>query len=208
MMAFKSALCAALLLTVFVAAPSANAVDDVSSKKGSAPTAMDIRAILEKGVSSNSLPEDMEVHIGACLGELDKETAGEGVPDHLLENWEFTPKQVRRVMLEDNNGKRTIESRPFDSKELCKDLLEGKAIEIQAREGQGPQVAFAGSRYRRGTRTIRVLWKGQTILDLYETNGPVLDLYAETDARAFGALYDRLARQARLAFRAQEEKAK
>ena len=30
---------------------------------------------------------------------------------------------------------------------ICKDLLDGKAIEIQAKKGEGPEVAFVGTRY-------------------------------------------------------------
>ena len=45
-----------------------------------------------------------------------------------------------------------------------------------------------------------MVWNGATILDLRETNGADLDLYRESDARAFGALYVRLASQARVLF--------
>jgi hypothetical protein len=93
-----------------------------------------------------------------------------------------------------------VESRPFDTKGICQDLLAGKALEIQARKGTGPQVAFAGSPYRRGSRILEVVWNGEAVLELNETNGPFLHLYRETDARAFGALYERLAQQARILF--------
>ena len=101
-----------------------------------------------------------------------------------------------------------VESRPFDSKGLCKDLLEGKAIEIQTRKGTGPEVAMAGTPYRRGSRFIEVVWNGETVLDLFETNGATLDLYRESDARAFGALYERLASQARVLFKSKAAGAK
>ena len=89
-----------------------------------------------------------------------------------------------------------------------RELLEGKAIEIQARKGKGPEVGFVGTRYHRGSRSIEVVWNGETILDLHETNGPALHLYRESDARAFGALYERLASQARVLFKSKAAEAK
>jgi hypothetical protein len=41
----------------------------------------------------------------------------------------------------------------------------------------------------------------ETVLELHETDGPVLDLSRESAARAFGALYEKLARQARAVFK-------
>ncbi len=81
-------------------------------------------------------------------------------------------------------------------------------MEIHARKGTGPEMGFVGSRYRRGSRFITVEWNGRTILDLHESNGPALDLYRETDARAFGALYERLASQARGLFNPKAGEAK
>ena len=49
------------------------------------------------------------------------------------------------------------------------------------------------------------MWNGETILDLHETNGAALDLYRESDARAFGALYERLASQARVVFKSKAD---
>ena len=119
--------------------------------------------------------------------------------------------QVHRIERKYKDGKciyRRIESRPLDSKGICNDLLEGKAVEIQARKGKGPRVALAGSSYKRGSRSIEVEWNGETILDLHETNGSVLDVYRESDARAFGALYERLASQARALFKPKTDEAK
>jgi hypothetical protein len=172
---------------------------------------MDARALLEKGRASGSLPEGMVIRIGACLGEYDGKFSEDGVPNELRETWEFTTNQVHRVVFEYKKDKsiyHRVESRAFDSKDLCKELLEGKAIEIQARKGEGPEVGFVGSRYHRGSRDIEVVWKGETILNLLETNGAFLELYRESDARAFGALYERLASQARAAFKPKAREAK
>lgn len=216
MMSFQAVFYTTTLLTVLLAVPGLIKADDRPASDspagdGQKSAVMDVRALLEKGQASKTLPEGIVVRISACLGELDEDAPGKELPEQLRETWEFTSKQVRRVLFEEDEDKRTVEryeSRPFDSKGLCKDLLEGKAIEIQARKGKGAKVAFAGSRYRRGGRSIEVLLNSQSILHLYETNGPFLELYAETDARAFGALYDRLASQAHREFQSKTEDAK
>ena len=163
----------------------------------------DVRKLLESGENAKTLPEEVVIRIGACLGESDVKASGARVPDELRETWEFTSNQVHRVVFEyrkDKSTYRRVDSRPFDSKAICKDLLEGNAIEIQARKGEGPEVAFVGTHYHRGSRSIEAVWKGETILNLHETNGPFLGLYRESDARAFGALYEGLSKQARAAF--------
>ena len=185
--------------------------DQNPANDGKKPVPMDARTLLEKGRASGSLPEGMVIRIGACLGESEVEASGDRVPDELRETWEFTTNQVHRVEFEYKKDKsiyHRVESRAFDSKGLCKELLEGKAIEIQAREGEGPKVGFVGTRYHRGSRSIEVVWKGETILDLLETNGAFLDLYRESDARAFGALYERLASQARVLFKSKAAETK
>jgi hypothetical protein len=166
---------------------------------------MDVRTLLEKGQASGALPKGMVVRIGACLGATEAKASGDRVPEELHETWEFTSNQVHRVMNESEEGKLSYprcESRPLDSKGICKDLLEGHAIEIQARKGQGPEVAFVGTSYHLGSRFIEVVWNGETILDLHESRAAGLLLYRETDARAFAALYERLASRARDLFNA------
>jgi len=182
--------------------------DQGPSKDGKRRDPIAVRRLLEEGVASGSLPEGMVIRLGACLGGPDKKASGNGAPDELRENWEFTANQVRRIVPgEEDNASRT-ESRSFDSKDLCKVLLEGKAIEIRERKGEGPEVGFVGSGYDAGSRSIDVVWKGVTVLTLGETNGPFLYLYRESDARAFGALYERLAGQARVLFKAKADKAR
>jgi hypothetical protein len=196
-----------LALVIALAAINASSVQpDVEKRK-----AVDVRTLLEKGQASGSLPDGMVIRISACLGEPEVQVSGNPVPNQLNEVWEFASNQVHRVVCEykpDRSIYHRVESRPFDPKGLCKDLLEGKAIEIQARKGKGPQIAFVGARYHRGSRFLEVVRYGQTILDLHETNGAVLELYRETDARAFGALYERLAGQARRLFKAKADEAK
>ena len=182
-----------------------------AQEDGKKQTAVAVRALLEKGRASGSLPDGLTVRISACLGAPDARPAKDDVIDELKESWEFSSDQVHRVEFESKKGKsieHRAESHPFDSKELCKDLLEGKVIKIQARKGEGPEVAFAGSGYGRGSRSIELVWQGEPILELYETNGPAHHLYRETDARAFGKLYERLASQARASFKAKAPDAK
>ena len=202
---------AMMLLAGLFAVPGPVGADQDPAKDGKKPAPVDVRPVLEKGRASGSLPDGMVIRIGACLGEPAVKASGNRVPEGLLEKWEFAANQVLRVVPEYMEGKLTydrVESRPFDSKGLCKDLLEGKAIEIQTRKGTGPEVAMAGTPYRRGSRFIEVVWNGETVLDLFETNGATLDLYRESDARAFGALYERLASQARVLFKSKAAGAK
>ena len=191
--------------------PGAVGAEQAPSKDCKKLGPMDVRALLEKGQASGSLPEGMVIRVSACLGEPDAKGSGDRLPVEVRETWEFTSGQVRRVRPEDTDDKtseRRAESRPFDSKDLCKELLEGKAIEIQAGKGEGPEVGFMGSQYQRGSRSIELVWKGETVLSLSETNGPFLKFYRESDARAFGALYERLASQARVLFKTKAAEAK
>ena len=125
------------------------------------------------------------------------------------EAWEFTPNQVYRVVWEHKNDKsiyHRVESRPFDSRGLCKDLLDGKALEIKDRKGTNAELMFAGADYTLGCCSIEILRNGETILDLREAC--VFAGYRETDARAFAALYERLASQASVLFKSKTGEAK
>lgn len=210
-MKFNVTLYGTTILAALFAIPGPLAAEQEPAKVEKKTGATDVRTLLEKGRASGSLPEGMVIRIGACLGELDVKASGDRVSEQLHETWEFTSNQVHRVECEYKEDKctyRRIELCPFDSIGICKDLLDGKAIEIQARKGKGPRVALAGSPYQRGSRVIEVVWNGETILDLHETNGPALDVYRESDARAFGALYKRLASQARVLFKSKAGEAK
>ena len=209
-MKFKVISFATTILAALLAIPGPLAAEQEPAKVEKKTGAMDVRTLLEKGRASGSLPEGMVIRITACLGASDVKAPRDRVAEELHEKWEFTSNQVHRVVLEYKEDKityRRVESRPFDSKGICKDLLEGKAIEVQASKGKGPRVAFVGTSYHLGSRFIEVVWNGETILDLHETNGPALDVYRESDARAFGALYERLASQARDLFKSKAAEA-
>jgi hypothetical protein len=193
-----------MLVAALFAVAGPTAAEENQPKVEKKPAVADVRALLEKGQAAGSMPDGLVVRLGACLGELDEKASGENLPSQVHEMWEFTCKEVHRVEAHYKDGScayNRVESRPFDSKGICKDLLEGKAIEIEARKGTGPKVELAGTPYRRGSRSLEVVWHGETILNLHETNGPFLDVYLETDARLFGALYERLATQARELFK-------
>lgn len=159
------------------------------------PQKVDVRALLEKGRASSSLPKSLVIRVSCCLGSPREKTPGKPIPEEMRETWEFTSDQIRLVGSESK-----VESRAFDSKNLCKELLEGKAIEIGEGRGQGPELGFVGTHYQMGSRSIELVWNGETILHLYETNGPFLKFYRETDARAFGTLHGKLAGRARALF--------
>jgi hypothetical protein len=202
------ALSSIIAILCVLVSPPGKAEEKTATQDDKTTGAIVAKALLEEGRAAGQLPAGMGIRVSACLGESRAEDEGEGVPDGLYEFWEFTSNQVHRVEYETKDGKslcHQVESRAFDTKDICRLLLEGKAIELQARAGKGPEVAFAGTRYHRGSRGIDVVWQGEIILDLGETNGPLLHLYRESDAIAFGALYEKLADPARETFKEKPE---
>ena len=172
-------------------------------------------AILEAGQAAGSLPPEVVLRVSARLAKAvpanpkeraEAEARGVDFNKKLEETWEFTARDVHRVVIEwpekagDEVVYRRAESLPFDSKNLCKDLLEGKIFLIEAGEGSGEPLHFAGTDYDIGDRTIEVFVNGKSALWVGESC-PTAG-YAESDARAFAALYEKLAAQARGAFQA------
>lgn len=141
--------------------------DERSPKDAPGKEPIDVRALLEKGQAAGAMPRDMVVRLSACLGETDETAPADKAPKLLVETWEFTPNQVHRVVVKYKDGQPVydrVESHPFDSRNFCKDLLDGKAIETRARKGKGPETAFVGTAYHRGSRVIEVVWQGKTVL--------------------------------------------
>jgi hypothetical protein len=176
-----------------------------------------VRPLLEEGQASGSLPADVVVRVHANLfgtddpARAEAEARGVVAKESLTETWEFASNQVYRVVPEIADNRpgyvyRRVESRPFDSKGLCKDLIDGKALEIKAEKGKGPRLHFVGTKYIFGGRYIQILRNGETVLHLGESC--VSYGYAESDARAFAALYERLASQARALFKSKADEAK
>ena len=201
------------LVSAVLAATSAAAQPDQREQK-----AMFAKAALQNGQASGSLPKGIVVRVEAHLSRPDSENKmvrakaeADGVPfqKELKEVWEFTTDQVHRIVSE-QKGKdwvyRRVESRPFDSTHLCKELLEGKAMEIGKRKEDGDVITFAGTDFMFGLRSIEVLSDGEPLLQLCESC--VGGGYLGSDACAFGALYEVLARQARELFKARADGAK
>lgn len=159
------------------------------------------RTVLEKGKVLGEIPTGVVIRVAGCMG-----AAKDGTPkaeQELVELWELTTGEVHRVECEYEGGKpvhKRIETRKCDTTKICRELLEDRAIEIEARKGTGPESVLAGTIYEIGSRSVEVELNGHVILKLFETNGPFLEAYKQTDAEAFGKLYDRLAVQARRAF--------
>ncbi|HEV7405228.1 MAG TPA: hypothetical protein VGO11_19950 [Chthoniobacteraceae bacterium] len=206
-----------LAVGLFVVSGPAGADQD-PSKDGRKRAPNPARMLLEEGRTAGSLPAGVIVRVQADLAtsvpsdpklRAAAEARGVDFSKRLDELWEFTADRVYRVVMEVPPHKpgenlesvyRRVESRPFDSKALCRELLDGKSLEIAEEEGQGEPLQFVGTHYNIGGRSIQVLRNGESVLHLGEhcTSAG----YAETDARAFAALYEKLASQARLLFKA------
>lgn len=197
------------VLAILVAGLNTVSADPQSDSDRKKLGPMEIRALLEQGQANGALPKEMVIRVSACLSVPKDDAADVGIRNCFRETWEFTPDQIRRVPLDDeeDGDKEQVDAVPFDSKTLCKELLEGKALEIQTRKGTGEEVGFVGSNSDHGSRSIEIKYQGETVLRLFETNGPFLQLYRESDARAFGTLYEQLASQARTRFKPQNSEA-
>ncbi len=140
----------------------------------------------------------------------DAKARGVEIPESFEEIWEFTSTEVHRLEYVVNEKRqahyRRIESRPFDSKTLCQQLIDGKLLEIGTGKAVGELRQFVGTPYCTGGRFI----------EFYRTGSPnpLVNLsehctgagYHESDAVAFAELYETLARQGRAAFASQPDK--
>ena len=146
-----------LLLVLFLS--SSPAFPQAKENEGKHLDSTEIRAFLEKE-GFGSLPDGMVVRVSACLSGEAIDSSADSSSVELRETWEFSSNQVRRIEFgnyQDADGKNTherVESRTFQTKGLCQALLDGKAIEIGARKGKGPEIGFVGSKYDRGIRSI------------------------------------------------------
>ena len=170
-------------------------------------TPAEVRTLLENGRAAGALPAGLMIRVSAHLYGVSEESAkarGTTVAEDLKEAWEFTPGQLHRAVWEYDEQKKEgvyhrAESRTFDTQRLCQDLLAGKALEIERNAGTGNPVNFYGTPYCMGGRSVEVMLNGTTILNLYEAC--VMAGYRESNARAFAALYEKLANQARAQFK-------
>ena len=103
------------------------------------------RAVLEDGKKTNGLHSGICIRIQAQLARstpadpkvrAEAEARGIDFKKRLEETWEFTANQVHRVVAEETNRNgdtlvyRRAESRPFDTKNLCSELLDGKLLAL------------------------------------------------------------------------------
>lgn len=165
-----------------------------SSSSDHAIALPDIRALLEAGRDAESLPARMVVRLDTNAGDSDS---------RLKETWEFSSGQVHRVVIDESKGParyRREKTLAFDTRNICRQLLEGKLFKIEAAEGTGKARLFAGTAFEGGVgnRAIEILIDGESAVWVGESC--VFAGLPETDALAFNALYEKLASQARAAF--------
>ena len=204
-----------LVAAVFACAPVLRAEDNqpaAAPPSAKATREKFVRAILEEGKTAKRLHSAVFIRVQAQLGRstpadaklrADAEARGIDFKKKLDETWEFTTNQVHRVISEQSkkNGEtlayRRVESRPFDTSNLCKELLDGKLLAIgEDEEGECRQ--FVGTEYNIGHRAIDVFVNGKSVL---WTGESCLEAgFHEKDAVAFATLYETLAKQARAAF--------
>jgi hypothetical protein len=198
--------CILALLIAFSCAATASAQQDIRKQR-----AVDAGKLFEAWQIAGALPEGVFVRVSAHMwrtttgDEKARKTAqARGVPfqKSLDELWEFTATEVHRVTYEYRKEKslyHRVESHPLDSKNLCKDLVEGQAAAIDLRDGTGKPVHYVGTDFQLGGRSIEILRNDEEILHLGEHC--TCAGYPESDARAFAALYQKLASQARALFK-------
>lgn len=185
--------CLTMLLCAVVAISTRVTPEKAPPVKRVRPSS-NVRELLKAGREAQCLPEGMVIRVEAFLYRC-----GDNAP--FQEAWAFTANQLHRVEIEyPQQGKpiyHRARSMPFASKRLCNELLEGKILQIAAQEGSGDLRRFMGTRYQYGLRSIEILVDGKSLLNLSEG---CFFAFAESDAEAFAALYERLATQARKAF--------
>jgi hypothetical protein len=172
----------------------------------------DVRTILESGQRTNALPQDAVIRVQAKLAtstpadpklRTEAEARGVDFSRKLEETWEFTTTHVHRVVTEESKKSgeglvyRRVDSRPFDTGNLCKELLEGKLLAI-GDDQKGECRQFVGTHYNIGHRAIDVIVNGKSVLWVGEACTGAG--FHERDAIAFAELYEKLAKRARAAF--------
>lgn len=175
----------------------------------------DLLALLRKGRSSDALPAGVVLRLEAQLSKsvpADEARPPEAGPQgrnagkSLRETWEFTGDQVHRVAIENPNdqnarGKRIyrrIESKPYEPKGICKELLDADIFVLADRQGSG-LVHFAGTGCDVGHRQISILVNDNEEFSVGESCA--VAGFSQDDAEAFAALYNKLAARGRNAFK-------
>ena len=157
---------------------------------------LDIRAIIEAGRDSKSMPAGMVVR-------LYTDAIGADEDENTKERWEFSAGKVHRLVINDSKGSapyRREKTLAFDTTNICRQLLDGKLFVIASGEGTGKARMFAGTAFEGavGERAIEILIDGEPAVEVGESC--LFAGLSKTDALAFHALYEQLAEQARNAF--------
>ncbi len=168
--------------------------DKLASQARAAFAGFQGRDTLLKAAQSQTWPQGMVVRIGA---DIYKPDGGK-----FKEDWEFSERQVHRIVLENRNRNeltyRREESRELDTSSICQELIEGRAFEIQAGESVENGLLIADIENALGGRYIDVLISDEPVLELYEHCTGAS--YGVTQAHAFAKLYEKLASKARSEF--------
>ena len=189
----------ATVLTALAPIVTCQAGGQAEGEKRRAAELIDIRTLLRQGRDAGSLPPGMVVRVDAHVWKADRKDR------NLKETWEFTANQLHRVVLEKDGAEtvyRRAESIPFDSKNICKALLDGGIHAIATQEGMGEVRQFVGTDFDLGYRRIDILVDEKSALQVGESCA--FAGYSESNARAFAKLYEQLASQARAAFEDRE----
>ena len=169
-----------------------------------------VRKLLEQGQKDGSLPEGVVIRVNAHFYSADQDKIDEAkargvvLENTLVETWEFTSKEVHRLVYEeDQQGKwdfRKVDSLPFDSKLLCKELLDGQFLEIGTGKGKGEPTQYVGTHFHTGGRSVAFYQAGEKESSVSIGEHCTHAGYPESDARLLGELYEKLAKQAREKF--------
>lgn len=156
-----------------------------------------LRTMLQKSRDAKVFPKDVVIRLEANAWMPSNPSNG------LKESWEFSSNQVHRIVRDESKRHlsfRRVQSLPVDTKTLCRELLDAHVFEIEAAEGSGTPLLFAGTSFEGGVgdRSIEILVDGQLMFLICESC--VGGAMPETNARAFSAVYQKLASRARGAF--------
>jgi len=175
----------------------------------------DLRAILEAGQRAR-LPAGVFIRVEAQLSRAvpadaalraQAERKGVDFTKALRETWEFTSNRAYRIAVEtpgksgDGTVYRRVESAPFDSRSICKEMLDAKIFTL-GDDDDGERQHFAGTDYDVGHRSIELFVNDKSAFHVGESCA--IAGFAENDARAFAALYETLASKARVMFTAKD----
>lgn len=201
---------AAVLIGVFNLPASADDRPATQPSKSRSEKKKDVGLILEYGRAAGTLPSGIVVQVSAHMTRVSSETRRHpaGPEISFKEIWQFAGDRVYRVFeIPSGNGGETklerAESLPIDTGAVCKDLLDGHLLTI-GESDQGDRQIFIDTDYDIGHRSIQILADGKQLN--YTGESCVVAGYAEPDARAFAALYERLALRARQAFEKEHAK--